>query len=338
MTSRRELNALLPHRHLSVVLPVYNVSEYLADCLDSLLAVESVQQVVVVDDASPDDSWQVVERYIKQDSRVLGIRNQTNLGLGASRNVGLGHCTGEFAMFVDSDDLVDPAGVDLTVETLRESGSDFATSLAEEFGPDGEQRYWTQRVAVFDKFSSRTNVWDKAELIRDHTAWTKIFRRDFLLSNRISYPTDTTCEDVLPSAEAYLSSNALDVVPERSYWYRRRPGSITSALNSDRRLGDWGRQTNKVIGMVEELGNLEIRRALLWKIMNSELPSRLKHIAVIEAVPDRTAIVSCVARVAYLCDTRILRAQDPELLVSLADLLRSEDIPLPQPLKRVIAR
>ena len=110
---------------VSVVVPVYQVEDYLAECLDSLLQQAYRRlEIVVVDDGSTDRSAQIARAYADRDERIVMVR-QDNAGLGAARNTGLDHCTGDLVTFVDSDDLVPPAAFLRMVRTLEQSGSDF---------------------------------------------------------------------------------------------------------------------------------------------------------------------------------------------------------------------
>ena len=93
---------------LSVVVPVYDVEAYLPAALDSLLGQEGVPlEVVVVDDGSTDTSGDLAERYAGRDARVRVVHTD-NHGLGAARNEGVRHATGDLLAFCDSDDVVPP--------------------------------------------------------------------------------------------------------------------------------------------------------------------------------------------------------------------------------------
>ena len=94
---------------ISVIVPVYKVEKYLPACLDSLLAQTYRNfELIVVNDGSPDDCWQIMQRYAAQDARVR-IFNKENGGVSSARNFGLDVARGEYIGFVDSDDLVLPS-------------------------------------------------------------------------------------------------------------------------------------------------------------------------------------------------------------------------------------
>lgn len=114
---------------LSVIVPIYDVEQYLPACLDSL-AGQSMKdlEVVMVDDGSPDGSAAIAAAYAARDGRFRLVRKE-NAGLGAARNTGLANVSpsSEYVAFVDSDDVVPPDAYRTMVGSLDESGSDFAT-------------------------------------------------------------------------------------------------------------------------------------------------------------------------------------------------------------------
>src|SRR6476469_3425300 len=110
--------------HLSVVVPIYNVEEYLGPCLDSIAAQTFRDlEVIMVDDGSTDRSAAIAAAYAERDGR-FKLVSRPNGGLSAARNTGIGHAAGEFLAFVDSDDLLPDNAYQLLVGTLDETGSD----------------------------------------------------------------------------------------------------------------------------------------------------------------------------------------------------------------------
>jgi CDP-glycerol glycerophosphotransferase len=110
-----------------VVVPVYNVEEFLETCLDSLLAQTFEDfEAILVDDGSTDRSAEIAHRYAERDAR-FRVVTQENGGLSKARNTGAGEAQGEFLVFLDSDDALPPNAYELLVGALDESGSDFAS-------------------------------------------------------------------------------------------------------------------------------------------------------------------------------------------------------------------
>ncbi|MGH3045489.1 MAG: glycosyltransferase family 2 protein, partial [Gaiellaceae bacterium] len=112
---------------ISVVVPIYNVAAYLEPCLDSLAGQTLADvEIVMVEDGSTDESPEIAERFAARDGRFRLVR-QANAGLGAARNTGIDHATGEFLAFVDSDDVVPRQAYEVLLGALDRTGSDFAT-------------------------------------------------------------------------------------------------------------------------------------------------------------------------------------------------------------------
>ena len=107
---------------ISVIVPVYDVEKYLPKCLDSLLAQTWRNlEIIVVDDGSPDGSWDIMQDYAARDSRVRIFRKK-NGGVSAARNFGMDAAEGEYLGFVDPDDWVSPHYLEWMAEAMQEQG------------------------------------------------------------------------------------------------------------------------------------------------------------------------------------------------------------------------
>ena len=92
---------------ISVVIPVYNVENYLEKCLDSILNQTLREiEIICIDDCSIDNSYFILEEYSKKDSRIVIIKNNINKGVSKSRNIGINISKGDYIAFIDSDDYV----------------------------------------------------------------------------------------------------------------------------------------------------------------------------------------------------------------------------------------
>lgn len=95
-------------KRISVIVPIYNGSLYLENTLQALLNQPYKNiELILIDDGSQDDSYQICQKFAQQDERILLI-HQTNAGICAARNTGLAYATGEFVSFIDQDDAIDP--------------------------------------------------------------------------------------------------------------------------------------------------------------------------------------------------------------------------------------
>ena len=112
---------------ISVIVPVYNVAPYVRKCLDSLLAqTYSEIEIIVVDDASTDESGSICDTYPVLDKRIQVIHFPVNRGLSAARNDGICRAKGLYAAFVDSDDYVEPDLLEMLYVCLLEKKADMS--------------------------------------------------------------------------------------------------------------------------------------------------------------------------------------------------------------------
>ncbi|MBA2773012.1 MAG: glycosyltransferase family 2 protein, partial [Nocardioidaceae bacterium] len=210
---------------LSVVVPVYNVEPYVAECLDSILGQDFQDfEVIVVDDGSTDGSAAVVEGYLGGGSQISMVHTD-NHGLGAARNHGVGLARGELLAFVDSDDTLPPYAYALMVATLDESGSELVVGSLQQ-QTDGElaepaflRRAHRQRLLG-------VTLEEHPEAMRNVFAWDKVFRRSFWERAGLAFPEGVRYEDQGTIIEAYLRAEAFDVVVRPVYrWRIRSDGS-----------------------------------------------------------------------------------------------------------------
>ena len=116
----------MENKLVSIIVPIYNVEKYLRDCVDSILNQTYKQiQVILVDDKTPDNSGNIADEYARRDDRVVVIHKPKNEGLNMARATGFAACSGEFVMFVDSDDMISKDCVEFSLRALTENDADF---------------------------------------------------------------------------------------------------------------------------------------------------------------------------------------------------------------------
>ena len=116
---------------ISVIIPVYNVEQYLGHCLDSVInQTYKNLEIICVNDASTDRSPLILEEYSKKDSRIVIVNNAKNSRLGPTRNHGMEYATGDYVHFLDSDDWLEPDAYEKLVNTI-EKISDIAEDVAD---------------------------------------------------------------------------------------------------------------------------------------------------------------------------------------------------------------
>ncbi len=212
---------------LSVVVPVYNVAPYLQECLDSIAAQYYEQlEVIMVDDGSTDESGAIAAEFAGKDPRFQLI-TKANAGLGAARNTGTAHATGEYLMFVDSDDVIPPYAAELLISSIETTGSDFASGNVLRLTSRGVHQSALHRNA-FATTSLRTHVSRQSSLMDDRTAWNKVFRRSFWDAHELAFPEGVLYEDTPVIVPAHVLATSVDVLDVVVYYWREREGASKS--------------------------------------------------------------------------------------------------------------
>lgn len=210
-----------------MIVPVYDVEEYLAECLDSLLAqTYPGLEIVVVDDGSTDGSHAIAASYARRHRRISLVRTD-NHGLGAARNTGVAHARGDYLGFLDSDDTMLPDAIERLVGALEESGSDFAVGSVLRWFEDGREEPIGWMRPLHRERRLRTTLEQDPRIMRDVFAWNKLFRRTFWERNGLAWAEGIRYEDQPCTIRAYLLADAFDVLVRPVVRYRQRPGSIS---------------------------------------------------------------------------------------------------------------
>lgn len=216
---------------LSIIVPVYNVKQYLDECVQSLVDQTYRElEILLIDDGSTDGSGAMCDKWAAADERVRVI-HQENRGLAAVRNVGLDAATGEVIYWVDSDDYVDVDLCRKAMEAMERENADIVVIGSWFTGQPLEPR-----CKVYSGFLSREEIL-REMMIGDLSdcVWNRLCRRE--IYEGIRYPEGRNFEDVSTTYKLYLKTEKIFFLPERLYYYRRREGSIVNTM-SDKAVRD----------------------------------------------------------------------------------------------------
>ena len=223
---------------VSIIIPVYNTAEYLPQCLDSLLNQTYPHlEIVCVDDGSTDNVWAVLQEYAVKDSRVK-VFHQENAGVSVARNLGLEHATGEFLMFVDSDDWLDLDGIDCCVRYFDEDTSMVIFDMYEDRTDyDAREKY------RFEGRNGKKMQLDEMYILQSmHSVTNKIYRRCVFDLYKLRFPNGLVyAEDCVVGLCSYAglreNTNSIYITNIPIYHYRKRCGSAMWALSQETLLG-----------------------------------------------------------------------------------------------------
>ncbi|MDQ6851578.1 MAG: CDP-glycerol glycerophosphotransferase family protein [Actinomycetota bacterium] len=266
----------------SIVVPVYDVREYLPACLDSILDqfFDSDLELIAVDDASPDGSDAILDEYAARDRRVRVIHLPENVGLGPARNAGVDLATGRYLLFVDSDDMLTPGSLAAMDDRLADTDSpevlvfDHArTDASGRVERDGKTTAMASASPGVFEFA------EHPELLRLlFVAWNKAYRRDWVREQGFRFPPGYY-EDAPWTYPILLSARHIAVLDRVCYQYRQRPhGNILKTR--DRRHFDALDQYARVFGYLAAHPELDSWRPLMLERM-------MRHFVTILSDPRR---------------------------------------------------
>lgn len=207
---------------ISVIIPVYNVEKYLAECLTSVVNQTFKDiEIICVNDGSTDNSPKILEEFAQKDSRIK-IINQENQGLSAARNTGLDVATGEYVSFIDSDDFV---RTDLYADIQKLLPAELICFNAKIF-PISE-KYRTLQNYTQCQFDGEQPMEEKLILKTNVHVWNKVFRTSIIKENNIRFPKGLYFEDFPFVCEYMLSINTVKFFGGKGYYfYRQQPNSL----------------------------------------------------------------------------------------------------------------
>ncbi len=265
---------------VSIVVPIYNVEEFLRSCLDSVkLQSYTTLEVILVDDGSPDSSADIAAEYADRDTR-FKLYHFENGGLGAARNRGANLATGEYLLFLDSDDILPSHAIETMVTSLQETGSCYATGRVMRFNSTTTWRAPLSQ-ASFNRYWADTTVAQHPDLVYDTTAWNKLFRMSFWRKGGYTFPEGKLFEDIALMARCLTEATSIDIVPETVYLWRSRdfgPPSITQALHSVTALEDRIEALEGARDAFVAYGSDAVVRSFDKKVANLDIPLYAKRV------------------------------------------------------------
>lgn len=222
---------------VSVIVPVYNGEKHLRQCVESIMTQDYQNlEILLINDGSTDGTALLCEQLRYQDSRVRVVHKVKNEGLGAARNTSLEVATGDYIVFVDADDWIDPNHVSDLHDLLTRTGSDVAisnfTQYYEETGQFnlhiGIDDYYEAVYSPEEWFAFQYGVGHNISLCFT-VPWSKMYKKS--LFEYILYPTDGFGEDDRTTWKTYLAANRIAYMHRSSLIYRVNAGSMTQTAD-----------------------------------------------------------------------------------------------------------
>lgn len=221
---------------LSIIVPIYNVEDYLEECLESLYNIKNIElEIILVNDGSKDNSFKIMEKFKDMYPEKTVLINKENGGLSSARNAGMKAAVGEYVSFIDSDDFID---VDEFERFFKEGQKDKLDVIV------GNMRYYTPEKTGDPLFRSDMiknsgilkgvdffwELFQKPKCFREEVV-DDIYRREFLLKNDIWFNENIVHEDSEFTPLVYLNAEKVRYIDRAFYFYRQRTGSIMNKVS-----------------------------------------------------------------------------------------------------------
>lgn len=214
---------------VSVIVPVYNVENYVEKCVASILdQTEKDYELLLVDDGSTDNSGKLCDSLAETDSRIRVI-HQKNQGLGGARNTGIREAAGEWILLVDSDDWIDPDILEKTLAVGERENADmvmFAYRTVDEAGK--EMAIYREDIPKNRPLSTETCP---ETLLTAPCAWNKLYKTSLFRETGLEYPGRVWYEDIRTTPKLMVHAKRMVFIDDVGYNYLQRQGSIMKSGN-----------------------------------------------------------------------------------------------------------
>lgn len=223
------------HTEISVIIPVYQVEKYLSECIESVLSQKyDPVEIILVDDGSTDRSSLICDDYSDKYKNIKVIHKK-NEGQSAARNTGMKIASGDYLMFLDSDDmLAAPDILHHMAKCISESNADILTGnfcMYKDGQPGDIHRHHLKNGAYVQTSEFRFNAFYRIGHLS--YPWGKLYRKQFLEKNQILFKKFPVAEDKLFNLECYLKGAQYEFTDRPIIFYRQRPESQTASYHSD---------------------------------------------------------------------------------------------------------
>ena len=245
---------------ISLIIPVYNVQDYLRKALCSVMAQTFEDfEAIIINDGSTDKSQEIIEEFLKKDAR-FQLVNQENAGLSAARNTGLKKAQGEYVAFLDSDDFLKEDYLETLYQTAVKNDADIVYCNYEFYYPKINRSFFmpcTSRRAVYSKTKALR------KLIMDITlhfySWNKLCKRSLFSENDVWF-YDMFFEDISTSPRLFYFANKVAVLRKSLYYYTKRKGSILSTMDV-KKINDYTKAMGMIRHFLEQQNDYQAYRA-----------------------------------------------------------------------------
>ncbi|MEU8622308.1 CDP-glycerol glycerophosphotransferase family protein [Streptomyces sp. NPDC048623] len=276
---------------VSVVVIAYNDAERLPTAVQSVLdqTLHSVE-VVIVDDCSKDDTFQVAQQLAAaHPDRVRAFQlPQNSGGCGAPRNYGIQRAAGTYVMFLDSDDVLERNACRNMLDAAERTGSDLVSGLCVRVHLDSRHQKTTQWYPwIYAETRTLESINEMSDLlVFDTLSTNKCYRRSFLLEQGLEFPVGIHYEDLLFSAQAYVAAGRITLIPNQVYyWNVEEKAAAKSISNRRHEIANFAHRVEihrRVDALLAEKGYEELKFRKDIKFLKHDLVLHLRELAMMD--------------------------------------------------------
>lgn len=211
---------------LSIIVPIYNVENYLEECLESLLKIKNINyEVILVDDGSKDGSYKIAKKYLEKNKEIIKLIQKVNGGQSSARNVGIKIAEGEYISFVDSDDFINATEFEKIVFKIKKNNLELGIGNLYKIEPN--------QVILYRRKIAENKIYSGVEFVEEciknnchrTESWINIYKREFLLKNNLFFKEGVIYEDALFIMKAFYYTKKVMYFNIDFYNYRYNPES-----------------------------------------------------------------------------------------------------------------
>lgn len=232
---------------VSIIVAAYNVEAYISECLESILAQDyKCYELIVIDDASTDNTSLILDFFKEKDKRVQVIHNLDNIGLSAVRNKGIDISKGKYILFVDGDDLIAENLLSETVYCAERNNLDEVSFGYKIFTKEQEWDWMKKKGCIDNEISDKLYTGKQMLIMREkmislskeniasQCSWSWLYNKDFLKKNNLWFKEKIIHEDNLFWFQCCLYAKRVMMIDKELYFYRKNTGSITTSWHNTR--------------------------------------------------------------------------------------------------------
>lgn len=234
----------------SIIIPIYNTEKYIRECLDSLLKENVDIEIIIINDGSTDNSSEIIKEYLGKGN--IKYFYQENSGVSKARNLGISKATGDYIMFLDSDDYIKKGALKLINEKISKYNPDCIIYGHEKFNDQG-----TISIENLD-FLEEDRIYSSKEIlkyvlnlrIRGYIC-DKIFKRTIWVNNNIYFDSKKYCEDWYPTTLCIEKSENIVAIKDDLYCYRQHKESAMHTKDIEVVIG-YNEAVNQILDSLDE--------------------------------------------------------------------------------------